>query len=109
AFVDAWVSLAGVNEGTLWAYGCFALAPCREMVPTSSMLAQLNRTLPTGSTRLGAWGSPCDDMIGPRAHAALPGAQHVEPACLDHTGMRRDPQVLAQAVRFLGAPPARGS
>ena len=38
AHVDAWVSLAGVNEGTVWAYGCYVLTPCQEMVPTSSVL-----------------------------------------------------------------------
>ena len=52
--VDAWVSLAGVNEGTVWAYGCYVLAPCREMVPTSSVLDRLNdHFTSSGSTRYG--------------------------------------------------------
>ncbi len=55
AHVDAWVSLAGVNEGTVWAYGCYLIAPCREMVPTSSVLQRLNDSFrPTATTRYGA-------------------------------------------------------
>jgi triacylglycerol lipase len=100
--VDAWVSLAGVNEGTVWAYGCYVLAPCREMVPTSSVLDRLARAFtPTGPTRYGAWWSPCDDAIVPRANAELPGAHNVETSCLGHTAMRTDPRVLGQVVRFL--------
>jgi triacylglycerol lipase len=102
--VDAWVSLAGVNEGTVWAYGCYVLAPCREMVPTSSVLDGLNHGFHAteGVTRYGAWWSPCDEAIVPRANAELPGARNVETACLGHTQMRTDPHVLAQVVQFLG-------
>jgi triacylglycerol lipase len=102
-YVDAWVSLAGVNEGTVWAYGCYVLTPCREMVPTSSVLDRLNDGFraTAGATRYGAWWSPCDDAIVPRANAELPGAHNVETACLGHTEMRTDPQVLAQVVQFL--------
>jgi triacylglycerol lipase len=107
--VDAWVSLAGVNEGTVWAYGCYVLTPCREMVPTSSVLDRLNRAFdPSGTTRYGAWWSPCDEAILPHANAELPGAHNVETACLGHTEMRTDPRVLGQVVRFLGTP-ASGS
>ena len=102
AHVDAWVSLAGVNEGTVWAYGCYVLTPCQEMVPTSSMLDGLGDGFrAVGATRYGAWWSPCDDAIVPRTNAELPGAHNVETACLGHTEMRTDPQVLAQVVRFL--------
>jgi triacylglycerol lipase len=100
--VDAWVSLAGVNEGTVWAYGCYVLAPCREMVPTSSVLERLNAGLrSSGPIRYGAWWSPCDEAIVPHANAELPGAHNVETSCLGHTEMRTDPQVLAQVVQFL--------
>lgn len=106
--VDAWVSLAGVNEGTVWAYGCYVLTPCREMVPTSSVLEGLNDGFrSSGPTRYGAWWSPCDDAIVPHTNAELPGAHNVETSCLGHTEMRTDPHVLAQVVRFLR--PARGS
>jgi len=100
--VDAWVSLAGVNEGTVWAYGCYVLAPCREMVPTSSMLGELaDGAHAARGPRYGAWWSPCDDAVIPRANAELPGARNVETACLDHTAMRTDPGVLGEVVRFL--------
>jgi triacylglycerol lipase len=102
AHVDAWVSLAGVNEGTVWAYGCYVLTPCQEMVPTSSVLRGLDdRFRATGATRYGAWWSPCDEAIVPRANAELAGARNVETACLGHTEMRTDPRVLAQVVEFL--------
>jgi triacylglycerol lipase len=105
AHVDAWVSLAGVNEGTIWAYGCYVLAPCREMVPTSSVLHRLNDSFrPTAVTRYGAWWSPCDDAIVPRVNAELAGAHNVETACLDHTALRTDPVVLGQVAHFLARP-----
>jgi triacylglycerol lipase len=105
AHVDAWVSLAGVNEGTVWAYGCYVLTPCREMVPTSSVLDQLNDGFhATGTTRYGAWWSPCDDAIIPRTNAELAGARNVETPCLGHSELRDDPRVLAQVVRFLAQP-----
>ena len=108
AHVDAWVSLAGVNEGTVWAYGCYMLAPCRDMVPTSSLLERLNAGFrATGPTRYAAWWSPCDDVIVPHTNAELPGAHNVETACLDHTQMHDDPQVLGQVVHFLQAGGAR--
>jgi len=102
AHVDAWVSLAGVNEGTIWAYGCYVLTPCREMVPTSSVIEGLDHAFrPSGTTRYGAWWSPCDDAIVPHTNAELPGAHNVETSCLGHTEMRTDPRVLGQVVRFL--------
>ncbi len=105
AHVDAWVSLAGVNEGTVWAYGCYVLAPCREMVPTSSVLHRLNDSFhPTATTRYGAWWSPCDDAIVPRVNAELAGAHNVETACLDHSALRTDPVVLDQVAHFLARP-----
>ncbi len=104
AHVDAWVSLAGVNEGTIWAYGCYFLTPCREMVPTSSVLGQLDHDAHPGTTRYGAWWSPCDDAIVPRTNAELPGAFNVETRCLGHTAVREDPRVLAQVVHFLARP-----
>jgi triacylglycerol lipase len=105
AHVDAWVSLAGVNEGTIWAYGCYVLTPCREMVPTSSVLGQLKHDFhPVGTTRYGAWWSPCDEAIVPRTNAELSGAKNVETACLGHSALRDDPHVLAQVVDFLRQP-----
>jgi triacylglycerol lipase len=102
AEVDTWVSLAGVNEGTVWAYGCYVLAPCREMVPTSSVIGGLaDASHTSGATRFGAWWSPCDDAIVPHTNAELPGAHNVETSCLDHGELRTDPQVLAQVVQFL--------
>ena len=100
--VDAWVSLAGVNEGTIWAYGCYALTPCREMVPNSSLLDDLNRDFPpAGPTRFATWWSPCDTTIVPTANAELTGAVNHETPCLGHSDLKTDPVVFAQVLRFL--------
>ena len=105
AHVDAWVSLAGVNEGTVWAYGCYLLTQCRDMVPSSSVLHRLNDGFhAVGPTRYAAWWSPCDDTIIPHDHAELAGAHNVETACLDHSAVKTDPTVLAQVGRFLARP-----
>ena len=102
AVVDAWVSLAGVNEGTIWAYGCFVLTPCQEMVPTSSLLDGLNRDFPpSGATRFGAWWSPCDTAIVPNENAELAGAVNTETKCLGHSDLKTDPTVFTQVLRFL--------
>ena len=108
--VDAWVSLAGVNEGTIWAYGCYVLTPCQEMVPTSSLLDDLNRDFPpSGATRFGAWWSPCDTTIVPNTNAELAGAVNTETKCLGHSDLKTDPTVFTQVLRFLQqrAPTAR--
>ncbi len=100
--VDAWVSLAGVNEGTIWAYGCYVLTPCREMVPTSSLLDNLNRHFPpSGPTRFATWWSPCDTTIVPNANAELTGAMNHETKCLGHSDLKTDLTVFSQVLRFI--------
>ena len=103
AHVDAWVSLAGVNEGTVWAYGCYVLdAVSRDGADVvGARRSRQPRPRDAAPTRYGAWWSPCDDAIIPRTNAELPGAHNVETSCLDHTEMRTDPQVLDQVVQFL--------
>ncbi|HEX5586807.1 MAG TPA: alpha/beta fold hydrolase [Acidimicrobiia bacterium] len=103
AHVDAWVSLAGVNDGTLWAYGCYLLASCRDMAPGSSVLDTLARDFrPDGSVRFATWWSPCDPMIVPSSAATIPGAQNTETACLGHSDLKTDPTVFGQVARFVG-------
>ena len=100
--VDAWVSLAGVNEGTIWAYACFVLTQCREMVPSSSLLDDLNRTFPpAGATRYAAWWSPCDTTVVPSRNAELAGAVNTETRCIRHSALKTDATVFAQVLRFL--------
>lgn len=103
ASVDQWASLAGVNRGTMLAYGCYLLAPCREMVPSSSVLDALAAHFPPpGATRYATWWSPCDEAVVPPANAELPGAHNTETACLGHSALKSDPAVLAQVVAWLG-------
>lgn len=104
--VDAWVSLGGVNEGTIWAYGCIVLQSCQEMVPSSPLLADLNRDFPpAGATRFRTWWSPCDITIVPTSNAQLPGAFNTETPCIGHSDLKTDATVFAQVLRFLGASP----
>ncbi len=103
ASVDAWASLAGVNEGTVWAYGCYLLTPCKEMVPSSTLLEDLARHRSTsGTTRFATWWSPCDEAVVPPTNAKLPGARNTETACLGHSALKSDPAVLGQLIDWLG-------
>jgi len=102
--VDAWVSIAGVNGGTYFAYGCLGVVSCVDMLPGSDTLAVLERDLDTdGAVRFGAWWSLCDTVVVPAASARLPGARNVRAPCLDHFSVKDDPTVLAQVERFLRA------
>jgi triacylglycerol lipase len=75
------------------------------MVPTSSVLDRLNdHFTSSGSTRYGAWWSPCDDAIVPRVNAELPGAHNAETACLGHSAVKSNPVVLDQVLHFLARP-----
>jgi triacylglycerol esterase/lipase EstA (alpha/beta hydrolase family) len=103
ASVDAWASLAGVNRGTVWAYGCYMLTPCREMVPSSSVIDDLAAHFPpAGATRYATWWSPCDEAVVPQSNAELPGARNTETSCLGHSAVKSDPVVLAQVIAWLG-------
>ena len=87
----------GVNEGTVWAYGCYPLdaVPGDGAVVVDAAAPQRRRSRPPRTTRYGAWWSPCDDAIVPHANAELPGARNVETACLGHSALKADPVVLA--------------
>ena len=103
--VDAWVSLAGANDGTYVAYACLAYRSCADMEPGSAVLTRLDRDLRSdGRVRFGAWWSPCDVIIVPTSSARLAGARNTETGCLDHAGVLTDPTVLAQVQRFIALP-----
>jgi triacylglycerol esterase/lipase EstA (alpha/beta hydrolase family) len=101
--VDAFVSLAGVNRGTIWAIGCAVHVSCREMLPGSAVIdgfaPDVTRDAPT---RFRAWWSPCDPAIVPHANAELRGAENTETACIGHSDLKTDPRVLRQVLAFIG-------
>ena len=102
--VDAWVSLGGVNSGTIWAYGCAFLTSCREMVPGSPVLAKLAREFrPDAGVRYATWWSPCDPTIIPPGAATIAGARNTETACIGHSALKTDPTVFGQVLRFVAA------
>ena len=108
AKVDAFVSLAGVNQGTLWAVGCAVLVSCREMVPGSSLLDRLSANVEVDRpTRFAAWWSPCDPAILPPTNAELPGARNTETGCLGHSDLKTDSRVVSGVLAFVARPHVR--
>ena len=108
AKVDAFVSLAGVNQGTFWAVGCAVLVSCREMVPGSTLLARLSANFETDRpTRFAAWWSPCDPAILPPTNAELPGAHNTETGCLGHSDLKTDSRVVSAVLAFVARPHLR--
>jgi len=104
AHVDAWVSLAGANQGTYWAYGCSLLASCQDMLPGSAMLTTLTASVPLdGAVRFATWWSPCDPIIMPTDAATLTGARNTETSCLGHSDLTTDATVFTQVEQFVRA------
>ncbi len=103
AKVDEWVSLAGPNHGTSWAYGCFWNTSCVEMRPGSSFLNALNSgdETPGDVVRYGTWWSPCDEVINPDTSTILAGAANAQTSCLSHSGVKESATVYAQVREFV--------
>ena len=101
--VDAWVSLGGVNTGTVWALGCVLLVSCQEMTPGSPLLDDLARDFrPDGAVRFGTWWSRCDLAIVPPGAATIAGARNTETHCLGHSELKTDRAVFGEVLRFVG-------
>jgi triacylglycerol lipase len=102
ANVDEWVSLAGPNHGTTWAYGCFFFSPCNRMIPGSGFLNALNAGDETpGTVRYGTWWSSCDELINPDTSTILSGATNTNVGCLSHSGVKDSAAVYAQFRDFV--------
>lgn len=103
SFVDEWVSLGGPNHGTNIAYACWLFsAGCRDMVPGSGFLNNLNAGDETpGSVRHGAFWSSCDEVINPDSSVLLSGATNVGVGCLGHSALRTDAAVFTQVRNFI--------
>jgi triacylglycerol esterase/lipase EstA (alpha/beta hydrolase family) len=102
ANVDDWVSIAGPNHGTTWAYGCFFFSPCNQMIPGSSFLNQLNSGDETpGAVNYGTWWSSCDELINPDTSTILSGATNTAAGCLSHSGIKDSATVYAQIRNFV--------
>ncbi len=102
AHVDDWVSIAGPNHGTSWAYGCFFFSPCNQMLPGSSFLNQLNSGDETpGAVNYGTWWSPCDELINPDTSTILSGATNTQSTCLSHSGIKDNLTTYQQIRNFV--------
>jgi triacylglycerol lipase len=102
ASVDDWVSLGGPNHGTTWAYGCFFLSPCNQMIPGSGFLNQLNSGDETpGAVNYGTWRSPCDELVTPSSSTSLSGASNTQTSCMSHSSLHEDLTVYQQVREFV--------
>jgi triacylglycerol lipase len=103
AYVDDFVSTAGVNHGTSTASWCAWLyTSCSEMYTGSSFLSSLNSGDETpGSVSYASYWSNCDDALTPDTTAILSGATNVEVGCVSHTDMNNDYGVYQQVRDFV--------
>ena len=102
--VSALVSLAGANHGTNTAIFCFQTS-CREMIPGSTFLTNLNADDETwGTPRYATWWSPCDEVINPRESMLLAGADNNQTACITHSQMHQDATVYAEVRDHVNQP-----
>jgi triacylglycerol lipase len=103
AYVDDFVSTAGVNHGTTTASWCSWLyTSCAEMYTGSSFLTSLNSGDETpGSVSYASYWSNCDDSLTPDTTAILSGATNVEVGCVSHTEMNNDHGVYEQVRDFI--------
>ncbi|WP_405875134.1 MULTISPECIES: esterase/lipase family protein [unclassified Streptomyces] len=103
AYVDDFVSAAGVNHGTTTASWCkWLYTSCAEMYTGSSFLTSLNSGDETpGSVSYASYWSNCDDALTPDTTAILSGATNVEVGCISHTDMNNDYGVYEQVRNFI--------
>lgn len=103
AYVDDFVSAAGVNHGTTTAAWCaWIYTSCAQMNTGSSFLTALNSGDETpGSVAYASYWSNCDDALTPDTTAILSGATNVEVGCISHTDMNNDHGVYGQVRDFV--------
>lgn len=105
AKVDAWVSIAGPNNGTQVATLCAAM-PCIEMRSGSTFLTTLNAgiALPP-PVRYATWWSACDEGMVPRESPILTGAQNTQTGCVGHVELLGDAVVAEQVMAWIEPAP----
>ena len=103
AYVDDWVSLAGPNHGTNWAYVCYLFSRgCRDMIPNSDLLTALNSGDPTpGSTNYGTFWSNSDDIINPDDSVLLTGATNTFAGSIEHSDFLSRADVFTMVRNFV--------
>ncbi|WP_438817281.1 esterase/lipase family protein [Streptomyces actuosus] len=103
AYVDDFVSTAGVNHGTdVSALCAWLYTSCKEMTSGSSFLTALNSGDETpGNVDYAAYWSNCDAAINPDSSAKLAGATNVLVGCISHTHMNEDSGVYSQVRDFI--------
>jgi triacylglycerol esterase/lipase EstA (alpha/beta hydrolase family) len=101
--IESWVSLGGPNHGTTTAEFCAGFeTSCKEMVPKSTFLNELNAGDETpGSVRYATWWSPCDEIINPHESVKLTGATNTETECISHVALTTNEKVYVGVREFV--------
>lgn len=101
--VDAWVSLAGPNNGTGVASLCAWQVTCREMVPGSAFLTKLNTgpALPEGVDGTVIWSSN-DGVVRPATSSVIAGVEDIEVPEVNHFGILSSEKVVALVTTAIG-------
>jgi triacylglycerol lipase len=104
--VKTYVSLAGANHGTNFAYLCalYGDPGCTEMIPGSAFLKALNAGDETpGSINYATWWSPDDGIIIPATSTPLAGAQNTEVPGVAHNDEMNNPTISAGVLSYVTA------
>ena len=100
--VKHWVSIGGVNHGTIVPCPGFAWASCHDMTPHSPMVEALNEGDETpGDVRYQTQSSSCDELAVPHATVRLAGAENRDVGCLEHIYLPRSATVFEVTRDFL--------
>ena len=103
--VDDWMSIGGVNYGTLIANLCGGgiLGPsCADLAIGSDILDDLNRGDDTpGSVRYGAAWSWCDGVIIPATNSRIAGGSNRYVGCVGHNSMLRNSRTYRTVRDFV--------
>lgn len=103
ANVVHWVSIGGVNHGTVAGFTC-PWASCADMHAGSAMLNALNSGDETpGDVRYETQSSICDEIAIPHSTVPLDGARNINVGCLEHISMPRNESVINATRDFLSS------
>ncbi|MFB9908156.1 esterase/lipase family protein [Allokutzneria oryzae] len=96
-----WVSIGGVNHGTVASFACF-WDSCADMRQSSKMLKSLNAGDETpGAVKYQTQSSSCDEIALPHSTVPLAGARNIDVGCLEHILMPKGDKVITQTIAFL--------
>jgi triacylglycerol lipase len=100
--VKHWVSIGGVNHGTVVPCPKLIWASCADMKRDSEMVRQLNEGDETpGNVQYQTQSSSCDELAIPHSSVPLEGADNRNVGCLEHIYMPKYRKVFETTRDFL--------